>query len=77
MQKWVTDPVYPGEADGDDMGAPVRRGAAGAVAGRDAAPVEGHGYVVGAPGQLGDAGRQVETCNTRADERSTEGLTTL
>ena len=55
--------MYTSEADGDDVRAPVSRGIAGAVAGGDAAPVEGHCYrdVLSAAVVLLDAGRQVKT----------------
>lgn len=55
--------MYASEADGDNVRAPIGRGVAGAVAGRDAAPVEGHSHrnELGAAVILLDAGRQMET----------------
>jgi hypothetical protein len=57
--------VYPVEADGDDVRAPVGGGVAGAVARGDAPAVERDGHIVRADAGR-HAGAQVETWTQRS-----------
>lgn len=55
--------MYPVEADGDDVRAPMCSGGACAVAGRYTLPVEGDCHVIVRPRHVESDGRgQVETC---------------